>query len=330
MENYSWTYLKKHPKQAKRLLGIDYQQLEELIELGKFLAQRKREDIERKKIRINRAGGGNHAKLSVEEQIVLMLIYLRHHLSFQLLGLMFQISESTAHNIFTYWQNLLAEELPPSLLEQVKKCQENEEKIKEELTQYELIVDSCEQAIERPFDYQEQKKFYSGKKKQHTFKNQFIVLPDGQEIIDVVSGQPGPVSDIGICRKTLNKFDEKQQFKGDKAYIGEPQILTPTKKPKKGELTKTQKQNNRVLSQGRIFVEHLIRLVKIFKIIQERFRLNKKRYKSVLSLVCGLVRLRLGSLILEVIKFSETGETIDIVMTHLFPTKMDVACAKSH
>ncbi len=68
MENYSWTYLKKHPKQAKRLLGIDYQQLEELIEFGKFLAQRKREDIERKKIRINRAGGGNHAKLSVEEQ----------------------------------------------------------------------------------------------------------------------------------------------------------------------------------------------------------------------------------------------------------------------
>jgi IS5 family transposase len=142
-------------------------------------------------------------------------------------------------------------------------------------------------------------------------------------------GQPGPVSDISICRKTLNKFDNKQRFKGDKAYIGEPQILTPTKKPKNRELTESQKQNNRALSQERILVEHLIRLVKIFKIIQERFRLNKKRYKSILSTICGLVRLRLGSLILEVIKSPETGETIDVIMAHLFSTKMDVAGVKS-
>ncbi|ACB50450.1 hypothetical protein cce_1100 [Crocosphaera subtropica ATCC 51142] len=30
------------------------------------------------------------------------------------------------------------------------------------LTDYELIVDSAEQAIERPSDYQEQKKYYCG------------------------------------------------------------------------------------------------------------------------------------------------------------------------
>jgi hypothetical protein len=75
------------------------------------------------------------------EQIVLMLVYLRHHLSFQILGLMFQVSESTAHHIFTYWQKLFEGELPPSLLEQIKKCQE-EEIIIEQLRDYELIVDS--------------------------------------------------------------------------------------------------------------------------------------------------------------------------------------------
>jgi len=31
----------------------------------------------------------------------------------------------------------------------------------------------------------EQKKFYSGKKKNHTLKNQFIVTTNGQEIVDV-------------------------------------------------------------------------------------------------------------------------------------------------
>jgi hypothetical protein len=61
------------------------------------------------------------------------------------------------------------------LLEQIKKNQEEEERVLEMLTDYELIVDSTEQAIERPSDYQQQKKYYSGKQKRHTFKNQFIV-----------------------------------------------------------------------------------------------------------------------------------------------------------
>ena len=100
MDNYTWEYIQKHPKETKRLLGINYEQLRGLIEQGKFLHKRKPEEIEKKKIRIIKAGGGNHPKLSQEEQIILMLVYLRHHLSFQLLGLLFQISESSAHKLF--------------------------------------------------------------------------------------------------------------------------------------------------------------------------------------------------------------------------------------
>ena len=48
------------------------------------------------------------------------------------------------------------------MLEQIKKFQEEKEIVLEMLTDYELIVDSAEQAIERPSDYQEQKKYYCG------------------------------------------------------------------------------------------------------------------------------------------------------------------------
>jgi hypothetical protein len=68
----------------------------------------------------------------------------------------------------------------------------------------ELIVDSCEQPIQRPQEYEEQKKFYSGKKKNHTFKNQFIVTPNGREIVDIIVGKPGPTSDINIWRASQN------------------------------------------------------------------------------------------------------------------------------
>ena len=322
METYTWDYIHKNPKQTKRLLGIDYEQLEQLIVLGKMLNQKHREEIEKTKIRINQPGSGTYPKLSQEEQIVLMLVYLRHNISFQLLGIIFQVSESTAHNIFTYWQKLLAEELPPSWLEQVKKFQE-ENIVLEGLTNYELIVDSAEQSIERPSDYQEQKKYYSGKQKRHTLKSQFIVLPKAEDIIDVVIGKPGPMSDIKICRQTLNKFKTHQTFSGDKAYIGETQIITPHKKPKKGKLTENQIEENKALSSNRIFVEHLIRVVKVFKVIQERFRLHKNRYKSILLTVCGLVRLRIGSLILEIIESSKSGEVIDVRMSHSFIPKLD-------
>ncbi|MGH7999715.1 MAG: helix-turn-helix domain-containing protein [Brasilonema sp.] len=49
------------------------------------------------------------------------MIYLRHLTTFQLLGIQFGVSESTANDTFNYWFPLLQEILPSSLLEQVKK-----------------------------------------------------------------------------------------------------------------------------------------------------------------------------------------------------------------
>jgi len=104
------------------------------------------------------------------------------------------------------------------------------------LNEYELIVDSAEQAIPRPGDYDEQKKFYSsaGKKKYHTWLrpqrsaiakiNLLCCLAD---IVDVVLGERGPKSDINIWRERKDIFHPEQNFAGDKAYIGEGQIKTP-------------------------------------------------------------------------------------------------------
>ena len=93
-------------------------------------------------------------------------------------------------------------------------------------------------------------------------------------------------------------FNHNQKFKGDKAYVGEPSIKIPTKKPKKGELTPSQKEKNKELASQRIFVEHLIRMVKIFRVASERFRLNTKKYEKIIMTICGLVRFRIGTLVL--------------------------------
>lgn len=198
------------------------------------------------------------------------------------------------------------------------------EEFLEHLTEHELIVDSEEQNINRPLIYEEQKQYYSGKKKNHTLKNQVIVLPLGKDIIDVALEFPGPKSDISICRKTLNKFHHEQNFLGDKAYIGESQIQTPDKKPKNRELSDEQKINNKKLSSKRIFVEHVIRIIKIFRVAQEKFRLHKRQYKSVLLTVCGLVRLRIGALILQLVKSPDFASTIEVLLTHSFGENLNL------
>ena len=58
------------------------------------------------------------------------------------------------------------------------------------------------------------------------------------------------------------------------------------------------KKENQKKAQKRIFVEHVIRLIKIFKVARKRFRLKDSNYKKVILTICGLVRLRRGALML--------------------------------
>lgn len=135
----------------------------------------------------------------------------------------------------------------------------------------------------------------------HTLKNQFIVLPGGEDIVDLHVGKLGKTSDINLFRETRNKFDVEQKFLGDKAYKGDNAIVTPHKKPKNGQISESQKDENKQLSSRRIGVEHMICRVKRFRVASDKFRLPRHRYSQIIMAVCGLVRLRLNRLFLSTI-----------------------------
>ena len=75
-------------------------------------------------------------------------------------------------------------------------------------------------------------------------------------------------------------------------------MTTPHKKTLGGQLSALQKQENRDFSKQRIFVEHVIRLIKIFNVARERFRLTYFNYEPVILAICGLVRLLIKALML--------------------------------
>jgi uncharacterized protein YceH (UPF0502 family) len=81
--------IEKNPHSVNRLIGIDVDQLEKLIRQGELIYNQEKQEIERKKKRIIKKGGGRTIKLSVKEQILLTLLYLRHAVTFQVLGIQF-------------------------------------------------------------------------------------------------------------------------------------------------------------------------------------------------------------------------------------------------
>ena len=68
---------------------------------------------------------------------------------------------------------------------------------------------------------------------------------------------------------------------------------TPQKKSKHHPLTVAQKVANRELACQRILVEHVIRKVKIFRILSERYRNRRKRFGLRFNLIASLYNLEL-------------------------------------
>ncbi|RCJ32122.1 DDE endonuclease [Nostoc minutum NIES-26] len=291
-------YIQKYPLRTKQILGISYEQLQLLLNRALQRHQGIKAKQESQKIRINAAGGGRKELLVIQEQICLCLFYLRQMPTFQVLGMMFGISKTEANDTFHYWIPILRDILPASLLEQVSNNESDLLFIQEVLTNFRLLVDSLEQPIHRHSDQQEQQKYFSGKKRQHTLKSLMIGIPEGKDIVEVEVGVPGPTADINLFRKSQKKFDKAQPFSGDKGFQGGENITTPHKRKPKRELTQQQKDENKALSSNRIFIEHLIRLLKIFRVASQRFRLKLDTYEQIILTVCGLVRLRIGSLVL--------------------------------
>ncbi len=288
-------YIEKYPERTQRILGISYRQWKQLTKRAIAYNEQQQEKLESIKIRVNAKGGGRKPILTPSEEIGLCLFYLRQMPTFEILGIQFEISKTEANDTFHKWLQIFRKLLPASLLEQLENQPQNRDMLYELLEEIELLVDSTEQVRQRPKNYQEQKKYFSGKQKSHTFKNSVISCSKGEDIIDVAVGARGPEADINLFYKQQPKFSDSQEFVGDKAYVGAPRTTSPTKKPRGRELTAEQKEENKQISRQRIFVEHLIRRLKIFRIAADKFRLNPPNYETVILTICGLVRLRLGT-----------------------------------
>jgi hypothetical protein len=109
----------------------------------------------------------------------------------------------------------------------------------------------------------------------------------------------GRQHDFRIYKNSKIKVMQKVQVLADKGYQGIHRYHTnsciPYKKPRKGQLTPEQRQQNKEQARRRVRVENVIRHLKIFRILSSRYRNRRTRFGLRVNLIAGLYNYELRS-----------------------------------
>lgn len=143
-----------------------------------------------------------------------------------------------------------------------------------------------------------QRRYYSGKKKRHTQKAQVVVAKESKQVVCTFTGK-GREHDFKLFNRSDLSIHPSLELKADKGYQGVKHLhtnsQTPHRKPPKRTLSKEQKAFNHKLASERMALEHVIGKLKVFRILQERYRNRRKRFGLRLSLIAGIYNYELDS-----------------------------------
>ena len=118
-----------------------------------------------------------------------------------------------------------------------------------------------------------------------------VVNQETGEIICTAHGK-GRMHDFRLFKQSQIALSKTIECWVDKGYQGMQKLHAnsqiPKKKPRKGELSDSDKRKNRELARKRVIGEHINRKLKIFKILADRYRNRRKRFGLRFNLIAGL------------------------------------------
>lgn len=132
----------------------------------------------------------------------------------------------------------------------------------------------------------------------HTLKLQ-VLINVATHMIMCVASSFGSMHDLTLFRTSGVQLPIETALIGDAGDQGiwkdHPHAITPHKATKTAPLTDELRQDNRVLAHTRQCVEHVIRCLKIFRVLKEVYRHRRRRFALRLHLIaaiCNLTRAR--------------------------------------
>ncbi|XP_063967299.1 uncharacterized protein LOC135156981 [Lytechinus pictus] len=246
---------------------------------------------------------GPSRTLNSKQEFILVLLKLRLALTIAFLGSIFNISSSTASQIFNTWIKFLAEELKHLVFWPNKEVilSSLPLTLKKKYPNLRCTLDCTEVFIERPRNFEFQALTWSDYKKHNTIKFLVAIAPNGM-ISFLSKAWGGRASDVHITRESgfLNLIDPGDLILADRGFIIKEDLLIRHAKleippPSKGleqqapkDVEKTKKNAN-----ARIHVERAIGRMKWFAILQQTLPISLVPLIDDIIVVCAaLVNLR--------------------------------------
>lgn len=270
-----YTKLRKRPRTFNSLFGVTPDQFKKILKKVKPVWQKR--VIDRYK------GPGRLYALSLEDMLLMLLLYYRSYITQEFVGCLFGLDKSNVCRIIRKLEPIMAKVM--AISKEKKLSKEDVESI---------IVDAFEQPIERP--KKGQKAYYSGKKKCHTVKTEVRINKKGR-ILHVSKSVPGTVHDFNLFKQGPPLPDHARGY-FDSGYQGIDKIHKdsdfPYKATKNKPLDQEEKEYNIGLSRFRVKVEHIIGDLKTFRILSHRYRNKRKKYGIKVNIIAGIVNFKNG------------------------------------
>lgn len=223
-------------------------------------------------------GAGRKPRLeTTESKLIYILFYFKCYPTFDLAGILFDLDRSQANRWMHRLQKVLEKALERKMALPKRKLTSIEEFIESFPELKRVILDGTERPIQRSQDQEKQKQDYSGKKKRHTRTHLGAVAPD-KRILIFTHAYYGKDHDKGILNREqwVEFIPDEVKIQGDKGFEGLQNeyvnVEIPHKKPKGGELTEEQKEENRKLASERVVCEHAFAGVKRYGIATNIYR----------------------------------------------------------
>ena len=305
----------RRPEIAASLIGLSLSAFDQLYaEFEVVHAERVRSaKVTRRKpqARQRAVGAGRRHRYDLRDRLLLTLFWLRCYMTYEVLGFFYDLNKTNIEDIL---KDILATldamttftfDRPSADRPKLKSPQA----VMTAFPDVRLVIDAKEQRVRRPKNTKakdghpqdNQKPYYSGKKKAHTVKNQLAVRPDG--LIEALSASVpgGATHDLTLLRQTnlLQELAADEAAMLDKGYDGiqkdypDVRLHQPYKARRNHPLTDEQKAFNRVLARYRIVVEHTNAMLNKFQALVQIFRQPRASHPRIIRVVAGLVNRRI-------------------------------------
>ena len=301
--------LQRKPSQFKTFVGLSVKQFSEILgALEPVYVEIRTKRLSHPK-RKRGIGGGRKYHLSLEDRLLMTLMYFRLYISNTLLGYLFDLDGSNVgreinHRMLPALLSVLPVPMQdeylsghnqPSQIGGRKRIKTLKDLMAAHPEIKSVWVDGTEQVINRPREKSARKLYFSGKKQAHTMKTQVLSTKD--LILHLSGNLPGKVNDNLILAGSgvMHAIPLDVEVKLDRGYEGaeerypENRISKPKRAQRNHPLTLFEKLYNHILNSTRIYVEHIIGRAKKFRILSETYRNQRTRHQDFFLVVAGLL-----------------------------------------